>query len=124
VSEVRVTAHFRIRPGKTDEFVKFAMLLTEKVRVREAGQTLAYAFYFSADDPTACIAHEVFESADAFDRHLDNLTDEVGAAADLFEIERSEICGPIPDEVARKIWRESPVGHGVHRYYGHLVTAS
>ena len=117
MSVIRVTAHFRVKPGKADQFRHFAATLVEKVRRSERGDTSIYAFYRSSDDPAMWIAHEAFEDAEAFAKHVQNLTPEFRAASHLFDLVRSDICGDLPPPLASSLLGQS----NVHRLFDSLV---
>ena len=101
MSEIRVTAILRIKDNMLEEFKEYCSMLVKKVREAEAESTITYQFYLDGSDPTICFAHEVYEDAEAFSKHVENMSAMGATHEHLFSIEKFDICGHLPSDLAR-----------------------
>ena len=101
MTELQVTARFRIHEGQFDEFETLAEQCIQIVREKDAGGTLQYDwFYNEAHDE--CVVRERYRDSDAVLEHMANLGDTVGALLDVCDFS-AEICGTPSAELSEAI---------------------
>jgi quinol monooxygenase YgiN len=123
MSEVHAVALLRIKQGKSEEFKQFIRKLVDTVREREANRTTTYTFYSCEADPTLCLVDEVFKNAEAFVAHIKNNSEAVLSAADIFEVERSDITGDLPDDIVQSMRANSDSGESKYMHFSAVFAA-
>ncbi|MEY8021710.1 putative quinol monooxygenase [Muriicola sp. SD30] len=71
MSNIQVTAKFKIHPGKEEEFKELAQACMASVKEKDTG-TLQYDWYFSRDG-SECKVRETYINSDAVLAHVANL---------------------------------------------------
>lgn len=100
MAETMLVVDIAIKPGRLEEFKRAAQALFERTQ-SEPG-CLRYD-YFISDDGTRNINIEVFEGADGFVAHMDNVRDLVPALNDAADIVRIDVVGDDSDQLYREL---------------------
>jgi len=85
MSELQITARFRIHDGHVEHFKTAATACMKSVREKDSG-TLQYDWFFN-DDHSECVVRERYVDSDALLEHLENLGETMGellAVSSLF----------------------------------------
>jgi len=94
MSNIQVTARFKIHPGKEDAFKTLAQACMACVKEKDTG-TLQYDWYFS-EDGSECRVRETYTNSDAVLAHVANLGPLFGQFLELSEF-TPEIYGDASD---------------------------
>ena len=97
MSELKVTARFKIPGSNVAEFKSLARACMECVRDKDTG-TLQYDWFFN-EDGTECMVHETYASSDAVLEHVGNLGDLFGSLLGISEL-ALEVFGAPTEELA------------------------
>ena len=97
MSELQVTARWRIHDRKLDEFKELAEQCMESVRTKDTG-TLQYDWFFSGDH-TECVVRETYRDSEAALEHMTNLGGELAAALTAVADLEAEFFGAPSDEL-------------------------
>lgn len=85
MSQLQLSARFKIHPGKVDAFKATAQACLACVREKEP-DAIQYDWFFNQDE-TECVVRETYASSDALLAHIGGLGDLLGnllASSDLF----------------------------------------
>lgn len=96
MSEVQLTARFKIHDGKIDEFKRLAEACMASVRAKDTG-TLQYDWFLS-DDGTTCVVRERYRDSAAVLEHAANLGDLLPGIVSVADPD-FEICGAPTQEL-------------------------
>ena len=85
MTTIRSRAHFKIHPGKLDEFKRLSTQCMQRTREKDKG-TRAYEIFFNNDE-TECVVYEEYVDSQACIDHFKNM----GELADaIFKIVDAE----------------------------------
>ena len=94
MSNIQITARFKIHPGKEEAFKELAKACMSCVKEKDKG-TLQYDWYFSKDG-SECRVRETYTNSDAVLAHVTNLGPLFGQILELSEF-TPEIYGDASD---------------------------
>ena len=111
-------SHNRVKPGKLDDFGR---MYREAVKTFEANKpgTLVHISYANEDHTEVTIIH-LFPDADAFDRHLQGVSENAKRAFEFIESDRLELDGTPNPGVVELIRRVASPGAVLSVYPQHL----
>lgn len=84
MSELQVTARFRVPGDRLDQFRELARRCMAIVGEKDSG-TLRYDWFFN-DDKTECVVREIYRDSDAVLEHIANLGETMGELLAVAEI--------------------------------------
>jgi quinol monooxygenase YgiN len=96
MSELQVTASFKISKENLADFKAAAMQCMDSVRTKDKG-TLQYDWFFNADE-TSCIVLETYKDSASVFEHIGNLGEVLGALMEAAPMEL-EVFGNPNDEL-------------------------
>jgi len=98
VSELQMTARFRIHDGKLDEFKSLAMRCMQVVREKDTG-TLQYDWFLDADG-RECVVRERYRDSAAVLEHAGNLGELLGRVASVSDPDIEILGAPTAELLA------------------------
>ncbi|MBT8284280.1 MAG: hypothetical protein HKO75_02775 [Flavobacteriaceae bacterium] len=105
MSNIQVTAKFKIHPGKEEAFKELAQACMASVKEKDTG-TLQYDWYFSQDG-SECRVRETYTNSNAVLAHVTNLGPLFGQVLELSEF-TPEIYGDASDALVGVVEAFSP----------------
>ena len=98
MTELQVTARFRIHEGQFDEFEALAEQCIQIVREKDTGGTLQYDwFYNEAHDE--CVVRERYRDSDAVLEHIGHVGEALPALMEVSDLELEVFGSPSPELV-------------------------
>ncbi|NND05276.1 MAG: hypothetical protein HKN87_02760 [Saprospiraceae bacterium] len=92
MSNIQLTARFKIHPDKLERFKSLSQESIQIVNKKEKGHgTLQYDWFITADG-SECVVHETFRDSDAILTHMQNLGPQLGSLMEISDFS-AELCG-------------------------------